>query len=443
MKFFSAICSRLPIAGIFAAALCQSLEASATELFITPAGAGTKDGSSWENALDQSAFSAAVNERMKAGDRLNVGGGEYRNFELVVHASGGAGKPKVIAGIDRGAGLPIFENVWNVAKPDKGKTGIRIEPGVSHLTFQSLRLRGYTFCVLAPHDEKGANRSHLVFDDVDMEQCRHGFYLSDCDDLQFTGCDLKRYTKHGFRFDQGCDRVTMRKCVADCSEGDAEWETKTEYFPFGFDVNDSGAPNTQFVFEDCVARNNMMPLQQKKYKNGDGFVIEDNTLDVTLRRCRSIRNQDGGFDLKVPDVHLADCVAVGNKRSFRVWTTGWLTNCLSAWDVTGLWNNGGPVEATRCTFHASSSAAVMGDDKATQPITLRDCIISAAPDAAEFHPKGNKPVIMESTVLSGPKQSGVNPDYIRPDPKWDGLGDAMDSKAFTDKGFSSRLVKAP
>lgn len=430
---------KVPMIGILAFALFQSLElCRAAEFFLTPEGAGAKDGADWAQAFDASALAAVVNDRMQPGDRLNIGSGTYPDVALVVRSGGAEGKPKVIAGVDRGAGLPVFSSAWNPDKPTAGRTAIQIEPGVSFVTISGLRLQGYTFCVLAKHVEGAAERSHLIFDDVDTEQCRHGFYLSDCDDVTFTGCDLKRYTKHGFRLDQGCDRVTFRHCTADCSEGDAEWEKKTELFPFGFVVNDGGAPSTDLRFEDCVARNNLMPLQKNKYKNGDGFVIEGNTRDVVLRGCRSLRNQDGGFDLKVPDVQLTDCVAIGNKRSYRIWATGTLTNCIAGWDVTGLWNNGGPVEATRCTFHASSGPAVMGDDKATRPITLRACIVSAAAGAQEFHPTGNKPVNMESTEVHGPKQPAADPAFIRPDPAWDGTGDAMDSRAFPGKGWSSK-----
>lgn len=426
---------KITAAGILALVRFQSLEIQAADLFITPDGAGTKEGTNWENALDQAQFNAAINERLQPGDQLNVGGGTYRSLALAIRVGGQAGKAKRIVGVDRGAGLPIFAGVWSADKPTAGQTALRVEAGVSHVTFQALRISGYTFCILAPPDANGAGRTHLTFDDVDMEQFRHGFYLSDCDDLKFIGCDLKRYTKHGFRFDQGCDRVTLNRCVADCSEGDAEWEKMTELFPFGFTLNNAGRPNTSFTFEDCVARNNLMPLQKTKYKNGDGFVIEGNSRDVNFLRCRALRNQDGGFDLKVPDVKLTDCRAVGNKRGFRIWTTGTLSNCVAVGGENGLWNNGGPLLASRCTIHAANHIAVLGDDNATQPTTLRDCIISAAPDATKFEAK-NKMIVLESSIICGPKDAP--PDYARPALDWDGTGDALDSRALPDKGYSSR-----
>jgi hypothetical protein len=414
---------------------------SAADFYLTPTGVGKKDGSSWDHALGQTALDQVVNERMKPGDRLLLGGGEYPGAALNITTGGADGRPKTIEGVDRGSGLPVFSGHWNVEAPTKGGTALRIAPGASHVVVRKLRLRGYVFCVQAPVAKDGAPRTHWMFDDVDMEQFRHGFYLADCDDWKLSGCDLKRYSKHAFRFDQGCDRVTLQRCVADCSEGDAEWEKHTELFPFGFCVTDGGAPNTAFLFEDCLARNNMMPLQKTKYKNGDGFVIESNTTDVTLVRCRAIRNQDGGFDLKVPDVKLTDCVAIGNSRSFRVWHTGTLTNCFAGWAGTGLWTNGGPITATRCTFH-SVNIGVATDDRATQPLTVNDSLISLSTDTAVptlNTAKGKN--MLNGTIITGPSRAEKDPAYLRPDPSWDGLGDAMNSRAYPDKGYRAAAAK--
>ena len=412
--------------------------ANAADYHLTPTGSGRKDGSGWENAFDQTALSSAVNEKLSPGDRLLIGSGVFKDVSLTITAGGTEAQPKIIVGVDRGSGLPVFTSNWDVEKPDKGQAALRIAPGVSHLSLQHLRLKGYMAGVHAsPVKEAAAVRSHLSFEDVDIEEFRYGFYLSDCDDLLFSGCDLKRYTKHGFRFEQGCDRVTLRGCSADCSEGDAEWENKTELLPFGFTLNDGGIPNTHFLFEDCLARNNMKPNQRNRYLNGDGFVAEGNSANVTFVRCRSIRNQDGGFDLKVPDVKLTDCIAIGNKRGYRIWQTGTLINCFAGWGPTGLWCNGGPLTANRCTFHAAEAAAVMTDDKATEPITLKDCIISIpSPDASRTRPTLGK-VVLSGTVLTGNGSEEKAPAYKAPDQRWDGVGDAMDSQIYPNKGYHS------
>lgn len=413
---------------------------AAADFYLTPTGAGQKSGSSWDQAFDESLLSTVVNEKLKPGDRLLLGGGKYQDTSLTITSGGREGSPKTISGVDRGQGLPVFASQWSVDRPEKGRTAVRIEPGVSHLKFERLRFTGYAFGVNAPPVKEAPIRNHLTFDDVDIEQFRYGFYLSDCDDTQFVDCDLKRYTKHGFRLDQGCDRVSFTRCSADCSEGDSAWEEKTELLPFGFSVTDSGAPNTEVRFTDCLACNNMKPNQNNRYKNGDGFVVEGNSADVAFERCRAIRNQDGGYDLKVADVRLSDCLAIRNKRGFRIWTTGTLTNCFAGWDVTGLWNNGGPVTATRCTFYAAQRVAVMTDDNATLPITLQNCIVTTLPVDKEARAMGGK-VILSSTIVTGRDKDEKDPEFLRPEANWNGVGDAMNCKTYPDMGYRNNNTK--
>lgn len=405
----------------------------ARDFHLTIHGAGARDGASWEHALGRDSLSFVFNEQMQPGDRLLVGGGTYPAMALVLSRGGEAGRAKEIIGADLGEGLPLFSGEWSVAHPAKGETAFRIEPGVSHITLQGVRIRGYAFGVHAPAAPGGAERTHLRFEDVKMEQLRHGFYLADCDDMQFRACVVRRYSKHGFRFEQGCDRVTLRDCVADCSEGDPQWERATEMFPFGYFLNDGRSPNTAFVFEDCVARNHLMPLQRTKYKNGDGFVVEKSASDVQFFRCRAIRNQDGGFDLKTKDVRLTDCVAVGNSRGFRIWFTGTLDNCFAGWGTVGLWTNGGPVRASRCTFHELSVAAVATDDGASQQVFLTDCLITGA--GAVQHNTARGSVNLQGTVVTNPAEA----HYPKPEQGWDGSGNAMDSEAHRDKGYRSWL----
>ena len=427
--------SLLRIATTASVLLFVSSTLLARDFYLTVQGAGSRDGSGWEDAMGKDRLQTVFNETMQPGDRLLLGSGTYGAVALVLSRGGEAGRIKEIVGEDRGTGLPLFTSTWVAEQPTKGATAFRIEPGVSHVTIRGIRIRNYAYGVHAPVTPNGAARTHLRFEELWMEQIRHGFFLADCDDVQFRACVLKYYTKHGFRFEQGCSRVRLAQCVADCSVRNQVWETKTELFPFGYLLNDGGRPNTSFVFEECVARNHMMPMQTTKYKNGDGFVVEGNSSNVVFVRCRALRNQDAGFDLKVHDVRLIDCVAVGNSRGFRIWATGTLENCFSGWSAVALWNNGGPVRASRCTFHELSDAAVLTDDDATLGVTLADCLISAAPTAQRNTGRGR--VTLQGTVVAA--SPGSNEIYSRLEREWDGLGNAMDCETFPDKGYRSSL----
>jgi hypothetical protein len=415
--------------------LLQMTLVHAADLHLSPSGAGKKDGSSWENAFDQKSLDTAFNDTLKPGDRLLLAGGEYKGAALALTKGGESGKPKTILGVDRGNGLPVFQSTWSVDNPTKGATAIKLAPGASHITLQGLRIKNYAYCVMAAAEKVDAPkpRTHLIFDDVDMEQCRHGFYLSECDNLLLKNCDLKRYSKHGFRFEGGCNTVKLDDCTADCSEGDAEWEKKTELFPFGFSLNDGGLPNTEFMFNNCLAANNLMPLQKTKYKNGDGFVVEGNSQNVMMNGCRAIRNQDGGFDIKVDTAMLNDCVAVGNSRNFRMWKVADLNNCFSGYAKTGLWVNHGHVNVNNCTFHEISGAAVSTDDKATLPTTLKDCILSNVAKPWTKTARGD--VVIKDSIQFGPGLPDKDPEFIAPDAKWNGLGDALNSRAYPKKGY--------
>jgi len=401
----------------------------AKDIFVSPEGAGTKDGSSAANAAAGSSASALFNDTLQAGDRLLFAAGEYSGISLNLAKGGTKEQPKSIIG----APGAVFTSNWTIEKPDKGATAISLAPALAHVVFKDLYIKGYCLAVHAKAN-KEAPRSGLVFDNVDMEQIRHGFYLSDCDDLIFRGCDMKRYSKHGFRFDQGCDRVHLSKCTANCSEGDPVWETKTELFTFGFTLNDGGTPNTSFVFEDCLATNNIKSNQTIKYTNGDGFVAEGNSSDVTFIRCRALRNQDGGYDLKVKDVKLIDCIGIGHRRDFRLWYTGTLKNCFGGWSQTGLWTKGGPIIVEGCTFIGHRGSSVEIEDKAPGPLTLNNCLLVTG--EAKHGAAIGKYDGAGTEAVKTAEEAGL----AKVDKAWDGTGATGDSTRHADKGYSSKRI---
>ncbi|MBA2115174.1 right-handed parallel beta-helix repeat-containing protein [Bremerella alba] len=410
--------------------------AVAADRHVTVEGAGQKDGTNWENAFDATSLSETVSQ-LKRGDTLLLGGGSYQGVSLSIDVHGTADAPIIIRGVDRGNGLPVLAHQWKLEAPSKGATAIRLRAGASHITFENLRLDGYRTGVLADKVGNADDRTHLAFHDVDVQHCRYGFYLSDCDQVRIKDCDLVRYSKHGFRLEQGCDHVVFQRCVADCSQADPEWEKHTELLPFGFNVNNGGTPNSHIVFEDCTAANNMMPLQKNRYKNGDGFVVEGNTQNVTFLRCRGIRNQDAGYDLKVDDVQLKDCIALGNGRQVRIWTTGTLENCYLGYGGTGLWSNGGPLTAKHCTFYDLSVAA-MTDDRAKHKITLTDCRIANCQKTKRQTASGGG-VILEDTEVIAPTSEAKTADKstTRPVPPWDGTGQPLAPKPASNQGYQA------
>ncbi|GAA4467568.1 right-handed parallel beta-helix repeat-containing protein [Novipirellula rosea] len=414
-----------------------AVPAMGADVYVTPDGAGRRDGSSWQHAFSGNSLQSVVDDHLHPGDRLLIGSGVYSNAKITITEGGESERPKQIVGVDQGEGLPVFRGTWSADAPTKGVTAVRIAAGVGYVSLKGLRIDGYVTGVSIVKASKAEDSSHLLFEDVDISHTRYGFYVSDSDDLRLVDCDLTRYTKHGFRFEKGCDRVELLRCTADCSEGDESWEKKTELLPFGFTVNNGDSPNRDFLFKQCVASNNMMPLQKGKYKNGDGFVVEGSAQRVRFHHCRAIRNQDAGFDLKVEDVRLMGCVAVNNKRNFRIWSTGMLWNCFAGGGVVGLWCNGGPVLAQRCTFFGSRSAAVQTDDRAKLPVTLRDCIISHAEKA--FRKTARGPIDSEGTIISSPTGSDQASQFNEPTENWDGVGAAFDSRQFPDKGYRSDL----
>ncbi|QDU58887.1 right-handed parallel beta-helix repeat-containing protein [Aeoliella mucimassa] len=414
--------------------LCVIGAAYGADFHATPTGAGLQDGSDWSNALGKDSLSTVFNEVMQPGDRLLLGSGVYSAAKLNLKVGGEPPAPKVIAGVDRGEGLPCLRGSWSIESPAEGATAIRIDAGVSNVTLTDLRIERFKMGVHVPSSKGLKKSSQLVFRNIDMQWMRHGFYLAGCTNTTLKGCDLSRYSKHGFRFEEGCSHIQLLECTADCSTGDAEWEKQTELFPFGFIVNQSSEQQTDFLFQDCLAQNNRMPLQDRKYKNGDGFVVEKTTTNVEFVRCRAIRNQDGGFDLKPRGIKLRDCVAVDNSRQYRLWDDGTLTNCFAGRGTVGLWNNGGSVVVTDSTFFGLTDAAVLTDDHADGGVVLQNCIVASCNRVAR-HTAHGKTEQRETLVADSPNANGVVSFVGDEEKTWTGLTNAMNARSHPDKGY--------
>lgn len=437
-----------------------TVAAGATDYYVTETGSGAKTGTSWADAFDKSVLNTTgdvlLNTTMVAGDTLYVGSGNYGAYALSLTSSGSAGLPKSIIGVDTGTGLPVFNsNNWSRTNPTAGQGSIiGIGTGASYWTVANLNLRNCVIAVTA--STTGTTRTGLTFRNVDIQYVRHGFYVSNCDDLLIEDCSVTLYSKHAYRLELGCDNVAFNNCVADLSLGDASWYDYSEPFVYGFIVNNGGAANTNIAFTDCLAQNNLQNGQSATgFWNGDGFDSENNTVGISYTRCIAINNEDGGFDCKQAagsNMTFTDCVSVGNANNYKVWaSTVDFNNCVSSFqrprggsgtsnDVNGIRIENATTTVRYCSFLGSTGAEYnIAEKGASGTATVYDSILAFNTASGGGQKSGT--VTLDASTVSYRPGSGVDPAFVNPVSTWDGLGTDMDSVTYgLTKGYNSEAV---
>lgn len=368
-----------------------------TDQYVTAEGAGDKSGRDWANARPASDLQAAI-DAAGPGNTVYIGSGEYPAGSLNFNSGGGReGAIKTVAGKDTGGGLPVFKGTWTKDNPGKsGSIFLAVPPGVSYVTIRDLKLNNVRCAVQL----RGPN-SHVTIENVDVTEGRDVFWIqgaavAGADDsytrqVTIKDCDVKHYTKRAVRIFGGVRDSQIINTHADA--GGKEWAA--EVFPVGFHVigGDNGVVDSNITFTDCSGSGNYhQPAEGKSYWNADGFAAERATRNLTFIRCSAFNNTDGGWDLKTYGLKMVDCIGVGNKRNFRVWTSPGegktvMENCLSAYSFNpgnndhdcGFWFlNGGEAELIRCTsFGDRLSLKVEGKEGETKPtvLTLNQCVL--------------------------------------------------------------------
>jgi hypothetical protein len=129
----------------------------------------------------------------------------------------------------------------------------------------------------------------------------------------------------------------------------------------GFQLDDSASDIT---YRRCVAQDfREVTREASSYWNGDGFSDERGNRQIRYLDCRATGCTDGGFDLKSTDVVLINCVARGNKRNFRLWSSGLLQGCESH---EPIWRGGSGGKA-HFSFHGDVGTYMLRQPKVTAP----------------------------------------------------------------------------
>lgn len=421
------------------ALLCAcALPAMATDYYMSVSGTGTKDGSSWANALSGTSMVTVVDTTMVAGDTLYLEGANYTSRKITISSSGTPTACKKIIGVDRGAGLPLFQGT------SAGDTyGISFNAGASYWEIQNLIVHYHGYCVQTLGTNVG-----LILDNITAWNTKYGMAFVDSDDMVVQNCKASRYVYQGFYIHNNCDRGLFKNCEADCTEGDVAWQGGT-IGPCGFAFNlktATGNPNTDITLQDCVSHNNRQ--DGTGFTQGDGYMVQVSDTGVVLNdgihfiHCSAYDNNDGAYDLKGLNQTLDNCIGMRSRYGFKIWRDTTLTNCIATHNGTaGVYAiSGGNIYANYCTLHDTGQSAKV-EGGVTGTIDLKNCLCTFSGTTGTFSVGAvnfNIGTADETKKHFSAGNPANAPMYLNPVNPWNGTGTNYDNLTYgLTKGYNS------
>src|SRR3989338_6672518 len=482
----------------FFSLLLLPVESKAAERYITPAGGGLKDGSSYSNAYDASAGGIeACWESIGPGDTCRIGADTYRNISVKLSSGGEKDKFKKLAGQKTPFNnRPYFAGGWSKDKPDKGPSFIMLGPEADSIHIEWL---GISNCQYSIRNTKKGRNDHLKITDIVIRDTRIGIEIygdGNCSsgpihsegcpepleashDIEIQNVTIQGATKTGIRFRYGVYRALLKNCDVDM--GGAAYDADPAGDMVGFSLGDGknaghDSPDRDITYVDCTARN-AYDNAGKEYWQGDGFKSENYSTGVRYIRCRAFDNTDGGFDVKGPGTELRDSIAARNKRNFRLWNVNKnkagrarLKNCLG--HHAKFWGDKnhsvadlhlfGDALIQNSTFHntldvpPSTGAFIIHQEtnyyKEGFTTELRDSLYSRdradSPGTALKHIESSKKaksfieeIRTASWDAADPSTKDTHPDYVNPSPDFEGGAEDYNSRYGKNKGYFSERAR--
>jgi hypothetical protein len=360
-------------------------------LYITPQGAGGRDGSSWETAGTLSDLPTLV-ARAGAGGRvlLRADLGAYKIAEPIpLNQGGSTNQPVTVEGVDS-SGNPMKAMIVGTRSDPysvdgaPGSAVFRLEHGANHLRFEHLSFRNQgNGCFHAAADIRD-----LVIEHVDAKNVRR--FLEDLaartapsatiDGLTIRNVEVKGFSKGAVRLQYNTHGVLMEDVVGDSERQDGD--------NFSEGVSLEGTVH-DVVFRRVTMRNSQDTLHE--YWNGDGFATERNTYHIRFEDTVSSGNTDAGYDLKSDDTVLIGALAEDNKKNYKMWGRGIsISNCVGRQPhVRGGTGGQDQVEITpgadvviaACKFSDSDPSSTIFHVEAKASLTVLDTSVMKDPAA--------------------------------------------------------------
>jgi hypothetical protein len=313
---------------VVSALILSTVAVRAEDLYITSGGAGTKDGSSWENAfsyVDEEGGLQRAWDALPAGGSLFVGGGEYAAIPFTLGADGtNEAETRRLVGVEQNNMLPTFTGAWGKYDKDDGFALITVAKDSSWWSIENIVISkcrdGIVF-------EPPGRVTNGTIKNISMSEMRDGIILNGGAEPQnpeigthnilIEDFRIEKYVKRGVRIRNGCHNITLINCYADA--GGKDWATEPFQISYHIQGGGRGIYDHDITFINCVARNNYHDAGDA-YWNADGFCAESNAYNITYIGCSSFDNTDGGWDDKSKNPLLIGCVAMRNKKNFRFWS---------------------------------------------------------------------------------------------------------------------------
>ena len=423
--------------------------------YVTPSGAGKKDGSDWANARAGGSDLQSALDAVGPGNTLHLGSGDYRDVSLSIERGGASsGEMVKIVGVDTGDGPPRFTSSFDKDNPGKGGGVLfRLAGYVGFVSIENVQAEAYA----AGIEMDGPNRG-IRISNVDVSASREGIIInggavandldSGSNDIVIRDGDFMHYTKRAIRLRGGVHDVQILNCHADA--GGEAWAT--ERFAMGFTVEGSkadGVMDHDITYENCTARNHY-DNQGTKYWNGDGFSAERSVKNLTYRNCGAFDNTDGGWDIKAESPTFINCVSLGNKRNFRIWSKhespARLENCVIAFSHhpggTGnangihLANNAGVI-VERCTFVENGQSIDLDGKGEPTWAKVSDSLIYEPNGLAKATEGGDTKVEVSGGVVIDENNAGQDPQFPNANIDWEGGDNSFDSATYPSAGYRS------
>jgi hypothetical protein len=445
--------------------LCAAVSpAEAADCWLSPDGAGSRDGRRPENALPAAEAQSCWNRTSPDGTMHVLPGlystenGRFWKLEIGPENDGS----RALGGFKRlraeeGAVLEGPRPVpYDPALAEKGGEWLRIAAGARDVWIEGFRVKRVAHGIVA----KGGGNARLRFRDLDFEDTRQNLLIAghpDCKsaeacvrpeklthDVRIAGVRGARYSKRHVRLVQGVRGVRVEDSHADAGFLDGD-------FAVGFDVE---GPSRGIEFRNSSARRNR--YSGSEYWNGDGFKTEGETREVRWIGCSAFDNADAGFDVKTPFPVLEDAVALRNGRNVRIWSPkrAVLRNVNASFarvqggkgTAAGIWTQG-ELDCFQCTAHANPIQAYAENNGKSGRMRFFDSILSvAAPRGPAAGPESELVRLEEGTQVEfirtarwkegGP---GEDPGFETELEGWEGGDSRFNSRRYgVSKGYFHR-----